>query len=595
MLDEKDIPTPLIEDKKQKKVKIVEEFDSNRFSIFYIIWKFIIYLSEVQWRRITNKPDRQKTATKLREIFEEFGGFWVKTGQLLAVRSDVFTDEICDELSKLQYGAVGFPMEIVRSTIESEYGVPMDKIFDDFNEEPLAAASIAQIHTAVLRNKKDTVIVKVQRPGIDQAFKRDLDLIKILVKLLTALNIASYLRLNEGVSELEKIFKEELDYRYEATNARRIKKNLKDHKVYVPKIYDKYTKRKVLVMEYIDGVLMSDYIKIAQKDPAKLRRWEDENNVDPENIGEQIYISLFRQVFEDNLYHADLHPGNIILLRDSKLVLIDMGSVGSLDRNLRINYSNYTNALAAGDFAKASDYLMRLGVDIPKVNLPKVRAEMASALAIWSSKSELKGLSFKEKSLGSATAELSQVTVKYGIPSNWSFLKLSRSFLTLDACVQYLIKDFNANKIIKKYNKQSERRALKKSLQLKNIRASLNLIFATVDEYNNLILPQLRNQTAPFELTGNLFALSLATISRTLSFLLVLIALSVFYAFLYQHYFEMTKSIHIQVAEEIVRQLPYLPYLEWVGILIVIGLTAKTLSTCAAILERKEFGKGLNG
>ncbi|NES19689.1 MAG: AarF/ABC1/UbiB kinase family protein [Symploca sp. SIO3E6] len=592
MLNKKDIPTPLVEKKERKKVPVVDKLDSSRFSIVYIVWRFVVYLLKVQWRSITNKPDKQKTATELRELFEEFGGFWVKTGQLLAVRSDVFSEEICDELSRLQYGALGFPMEIVRSTIESAYGVPLEKMFDDFDEEPLAAASIAQIHTAVLRNQKARVIVKVQRPGLDQAFKRDLELIKVLVNVLTAFNILSYLRLDEAVLELEKIFREELDYRYEASNARRIKKTLKEHKVYVPKVYDKYTKPKVLVMEYVNAVLMSDYIKVYQSDPDKLRQWEQQNNVDPDKVGEQLYLSLYRQIFEDNLYHADLHPGNIMLLRNSKFVLIDMGSVGSLDKSLRTTYQNYTNALSAGDLVKACDYIIRLGTDIPKVNLPTAREKMASALDVWLTRSELKGLSFKEKSLGSATGTLSQVLMEYGIPSNWAFLKLTRSFLTLDACVQFLLEDFNILKIVRKYNRQSDRRASEKSLQPETIKASVDQFFETVEEYNNLILPQLRHQSAPFTLTGNVFALSLVVFLRTLSLVLVISAVSVFYGFLYQHYFEIITSIHFQVAEEIAKQLPYLPYLEWVGILIVIGVIIRTLLACAVILERREY-KGI--
>jgi len=589
MIKKKYIPTPLIDEKKRNEVEIVERLDSIRFSVFYIIWRFIIYFSGVQWRRITGKPNPQKTATQLREIFEELGGFWVKAGQLLALRSDVFPEEVCDELLRLQYQSLGFPMEIVRSTIESEFGVPLDKIFDDFNEEPLAAASIGQIHTAVLRNKKIRVIVKVQRPGLEDAFKRDFDLIKLLSNLLTALNIGTYLRFDEAVLELEKILNEELDYRYEASNGRRMKKTLKSHKIFVPKIYNKYCKRRVLVMELVDGVLMSDYIKIYQKDPAKVQKWEDENKVDPEKLGEKLSLSLSRQIFEDNLYHADLHPGNIILLRNNKLVLIDMGSVGSLDRDLRINYLNQTLAISNGDYAKASDYLIRFGIDVPKANMPRVRAEMARAYETWAAKAQLDGLEFKEKSLGKATSELSKVMANYGIPSNWSFLKVSRSLLTLDGSLQYLSPDFDSIKAVKKYNRQAARRALKRNLQPETISASVNQFFATVDEYNDLILPQLRQRTVPFELTVNVFALSLVVILRTLSSILLISSLIVFYAFLYQHYFEMIKSIHIQVAEEIVRQLPYIPYLEWVGILIAIGLIVRTLLVCAVILERKEY------
>ena len=443
MLKEKYIPTPLVEKTQRKKVEIVEELNSRRFSIIYVIRRFIVYYLGVSYRRLIKKPDIQKTAIGLREIFEELGGLWVKTGQLLALRTDLFPEEVCDQLLRLQYGAIGFPMEIVRSTIELELGAPIDKIFAAFDEEPIAAASIAQIHSAVLSKSRATVVVKVQRPGLEAAFKRDLDVIKLLANLLRRLNIGNYLRLDEAVLEVEKIFNEELDYRYEASYMRRMKKTLKEHGVYTPSVYKKYSKRRVLVMEYIPGVLMADYIKTLKNDPAKAKKWDEENNVDREKLGEKLFLSLFRQIFEDNLYHADLHPGNIFLLRDSKFVLIDLGSVGSLDKDLRTNYLNYTNALGREDFPKAADYIIRFAVDIPRVDIPRVRAEMASGIEIWAAKSRLDGLSYKEKSLGGATSEISKVAIKYGVPSNWAFLKVSRSLLTLDGSLQFLIQDFS--------------------------------------------------------------------------------------------------------------------------------------------------------
>ncbi|NEQ14021.1 MAG: AarF/ABC1/UbiB kinase family protein, partial [Moorea sp. SIO3E2] len=168
MIKKKDIPTPLIDNKQRKQVKIAENLEVRRFSTLYIIQRFIIYYLGIQRRRITNKPDIQKNANELRQIFEDLGGFWVKTGQLLALRTDILPDEICDQLIRLQYEAIGFPMAIVRSTIESELGAPMEKIFQDFDETPLAAASIGQVHRATLRSKRKNVpvIVKIQRPNL---------------------------------------------------------------------------------------------------------------------------------------------------------------------------------------------------------------------------------------------------------------------------------------------------------------------------------------------------------------------------------------------------------------------------------------------
>ncbi|NEP50344.1 MAG: AarF/ABC1/UbiB kinase family protein, partial [Moorea sp. SIO3C2] len=513
----------------------------------------------------------------------------VKTGQLLALRTDILPDEICDQLIRLQYEAIGFPMAIVRSTIESELGAPMEKIFQDFDETPLAAASIGQVHRATLRSKRKPVIVKIQRPNLAEAFKRDLDLIKVVANLLISFNFMSYLRLDEAVSELDKIFNEELDYRYEASNTRNMRKTLKQHKIYVPKIYSKYSKRRVLVMEYIDGVLASDYIKVLARDPVRASQWEDENDFDPKKAGETMFISLLRQVFEDNLYHGDLHPGNIIFLRRSKVAFIDMGSVGSLDRELRVTYNEYTNALSDGDFAKAANYIVRLAVDIPRVNLPRVRAEMSSAIEIWSTKAQLKGIEYKEKSFGGATAEVSKVVARYGIPSNWTFLKVTRSFLTLDGALQYLLPEFDFFKTSRKYDRQADRRALKQSLDPKMIRTSINQFFETINEYNNLILPELRQRTIAFELTSNIFALLLVIGFQSLAYLLLITEPVAVYSFLYQHYFKAIEPIHTQLAEEFFQQIPHLPYLEWIGIFILLGLSARILLAGAKVLKRKEY------
>ena len=596
MINKRYIPTPIIEKKKRKKVKVVEKLDTRRLSTPYVIWRFLVYFLGVQIRRFTGRSDIQKTATQLREIFEEFGGFWVKVGQVLALRTDLFPNEICDELRNLQYEAVGFPFEIARSTIESELGSPIDQIFESFDEQPLAAASIAQVHRAVLRKKKGKkkkkipVVVKVQRPGLADTFQRDLDIIKTFIKVLVYLNFASYFRWDEFVVELDKTFKEELDFRYEAANGRRMKKNLKFHKIYVPTVYQKYCKRRVLVMEFIDGVLMADYIKELLSDRAKVKRWDDENDVDRKEVGEKLYVSLLRQIFEDNLYHGDLHPGNIILLRKSKFVLIDLGSTGTLDAELRKIYLSYINALSEGDFPRASDYYIRFGVDVPKANIPRVRVEMARGFDSWSAKSELKGLSYREKSLGGATQEVTNVAFGYKIPTNWAFLKVSRSFFALDGSLQYLLPELNTFKIIKKYNKEADRRALINSLRPENIRASFQKFSDTVSQYNDLILPQVRQRTVPFELTVNRSALTLALILRSLSSVLLIGGFGTLYVFLYQQYFEIIQPINVKVIDEVVRQLPYIPYLEWVGILIAGGLTFRILLGCVNILERKEFG-----
>ncbi len=589
MVNKKYIPTPLIEKKKRKKVKLVEKIDSRRVTTPYVIRRFIIYFLGVQWRRFTRKPDMQKTATQLREIFEDFGGFWVKTGQVLALRTDVLPEPICDALRSLQFEALGFPFDVVRSTVESELGVPLEKVFAVFDEEPLAAASIAQIHTAVLRKKQIPVVVKVQRPGLADAFKRDLDVIKGLINLLIFFNIATYLGWGEFIAELEKTFQEELDFRYEASNTIRMRKSLKAHKVFVPKIYQKYSQRRILVMEFIDGVLMSDYINTLINDRSLVLKWEAENNFDRIKVSEKLFLSLLRQLFEDNLFHADLHPGNIILLRNNNFVLIDHGSTGSLEGELRNGYFNYITGLGEGNFTRAADYYIRFGINIPRVDINRVRVEMARQFDNWYVKSQVKGLPFREKSLGAATKAVSDVTFSYKIPTNWSFLKLSRSVFALDGSLQYLCPNIDVFDMIKKYNKEAERRALINNLRPETILKWVNQISDVVNQYNYLVLPEIRKRTNPYQLTVNQFALSMVVIFRRLSYPVLIAEFGIIYTFLYQHYFKIIQPINTPMIDEIVRQFPYIPYLGWIGIIIIVAFIFQLLLTCASILGRKDL------
>jgi ubiquinone biosynthesis protein len=192
--------------------------------------------------------------------------------------------------------------------------------------------------------------------------------------------------------------------------------------------------------------------------------------------------------------------------------------------------------------------------------------------------------------LGGATQEVTNVAFRYKIPTNWAFLKVSRSFFALDGSLQYLLPELNTFKIIKKYNKEADRRALINSLRPENIRASFQKFSDTVSQYNDLILPQVRQRTVPFELTVNRSALTLALILRSLSSVLLIGGFGTLYVFLYQQYFDIIQPINVEVIDEVVRQLPYIPYLEWVGILIAGGLTFRILLGCVNILERKEFG-----
>ena len=158
---------------------------------------------------------------------------------------------------------------------------------------------------------------------------------------LSQWSIQPHMRWQDMLWEVEQLMAEELDYNYEIANIRRMKKVLSRHNIYVPKVFSHYCSERVLVMEFIHGVVMADYLKVAASDPLRLKAWCEENNVEPRRLGKRLFFSNLRQLFEDNLFHGDLHPGNIVLLRDSRIAFIDLGSIGFSDRDFLEKYALY--------------------------------------------------------------------------------------------------------------------------------------------------------------------------------------------------------------------------------------------------------------
>jgi ubiquinone biosynthesis protein len=445
---------------------------------------------------------------------EELGGLWIKAGQLLSLRVDLFSEPVCQELSKLQYRAIGFPPELARTIIETELGCPLEQVFASFDDLPLAAASVSQVHWAVLRRKQVLVAVKVQRPNVQQIFQRDLVLLQWLVRLLIRLRVMPHMRLHDAMWELEQIVKEETDYRYEASNMRRMKKTLKSYKVYIPKVFTKHSTDKLLVMEYIDGALMSDFIAMQEQDPLRLATWLSTNNIEPKRVGTRLFLSTMRQVLEDNLFHADLHPGNIVLLRHSRIALIDLGTIGAVPRQVLHIYILGMSALATGDFERAVDYTLHLATHLPLLNLTELREQLVRSYREWEARTHLTQLPYHEKSLAAAGAASSKVLAAYKVQLSWAFMKIGRTWTTLDASLNYLIPNADYVKLFQKYHSEAERRARTWANIYRRVRETTHAISDTLNEYNLLLAPVIRRQTLVFEVVRDKVALAFALVSR---------------------------------------------------------------------------------
>ena len=307
--------------------------------------KYLCWLSPHRW--IHSRTRVLPRAERLRRSLEELGPIFVKFGQMLSTRRDLLPDDIAFELSRLQDKVPPFSSEESIATIEKALGQPVDECFARFDREPLASASIAQVHAAELVTGEQ-VVVKVLRPNIEKTISRDLSLMYLLASITTRIwSGGRRLRPHEVVSEYEKTIYDELDLHREAANAAQLRKNFQDSdQLYIPEVYWDYTRDNILVLERISGIPVSNIEEIRA------------SGVDIKKLAERGVDIFFTQVFRDNFFHADMHPGNIFVssdnTREPMYIAVDFGIVGSLTEQDRHYLSQNLLAFFDRDYQRVA-------------------------------------------------------------------------------------------------------------------------------------------------------------------------------------------------------------------------------------------------
>ena len=295
--------------------------DYVRATHLYRPLRFLFFLSPLMW---FERGRRASRGARLRRALEELGPIFVKFGQAVSTRRDLLPADIADELAQLQDRVPPFPGATARTLIEQAYRQPLSGVFESFEETPLAAASIAQVHAARLPGGQE-VVVKVLRPGMRAMIERDLAVLYALADLAQRYSReARRLRPREIVDEYQKTVLDELDLMREAANASQLKRNFAGSELlYVPEVYWDYCRNDVMVMERIHGVPISDLQRLKAAG-TNIRR-----------LAENGVRIFFTQVFRHNFFHADMHPGNIFVLVDDpqqpRYAAVDFGIVGTLD------------------------------------------------------------------------------------------------------------------------------------------------------------------------------------------------------------------------------------------------------------------------
>ena len=306
---------------------------------------------EMPIRRLSAEQDRFKdlsSPVRLRLAFEELGPTFVKLGQILSTRPDFVPGEFIKELRKLQVGASVLPYEDVIAVIESEIRAPVSTFFRSVNKRPLGAASIAQVHKARLKNGR-VVVVKVQRPGIEETVHIDLQIMSRLASLIEDhLDGWKLHRPVRVVEEFAKVMRQELDFRQEAGHIDRFAWQFEgDEEVFVPTVCREASTSRLLTMDYVGGAKFSELVQIEELE-------------DGEALANRLTDLMMRQVFSHGFFHADPHPGNIHLLEDGRICFLDYGMMGFLDERSREAFVDLVRAIGTRNERNVTSALLRM-------------------------------------------------------------------------------------------------------------------------------------------------------------------------------------------------------------------------------------------
>jgi ubiquinone biosynthesis protein len=370
---------------------------------------------------------------ELANDLEAMGPTFVKIGQILSSRPDLIPAPYMRALSRLQDKVKPFSFAEVEELVQEELGVRLSKAFAEFESEPLAAASLGQVHRAKLRDGRD-VVVKVQRPKIREQIARDFEVIEELVDFLQKhTKLARRYQFENMLEEFEHTLEQELDYQREANNLRQIGENLKEFEhIRIPQPIDDYTTGAVLTMEYVEGRKITKLTQLARLD------------LDGAALAEELFRAYLKQVLVDGLFHADPHPGNVYLTDDNEVALLDLGMVGRIAPNMQEKLIRLLLSIADGCGDEAATIAIGISETVERFDETAFRRQISTLI------SEQKNSRLADIDVGSTVLEVCRSAAENGLLAPTELTMLGKTLLQLDQVGRTLHPGFDPNDAIRR-------------------------------------------------------------------------------------------------------------------------------------------------
>jgi predicted unusual protein kinase regulating ubiquinone biosynthesis (AarF/ABC1/UbiB family) len=405
--------------------------------------------------RALNGEDTPSADPRAAEAFardlESLGPTFVKLGQILSTRADLLPPPYLDALARLQDQVEPFPYEEVERTIRAELGVRVSHAFVEFDKIPIAAASLGQVHRAVLRGGRE-VAVKVQRPGIHEQIEKDLSAFHEIAAVIDRIGAARNMDAARVVDEFKRTLMSELDYREEARNLMTIAHQLRDFEnIVVPLPVDDFTTARVLTMDYVAGTKITAVSRV---------EWTE---VDGAALAEDLFRAYLQQILIDGVFHADPHPGNVLLTPDSRIALIDLGMIGRISSTTQEQLFKLILAIGEGRADDAAEILISLGERHEDFNESDMRRAIAGLIG------RFHRLTMREMNVGRVMLEMSRSSSEHGLKMPPELALLGKTLLHLDEVGRVLDPEFDVNASLRRNASSVMRRRMLKSATPANV------------------------------------------------------------------------------------------------------------------------------
>ena len=365
------------------------------------------------------------TFERIRRALEDLGPTFVKIGQIMSLRPDLIPPQLIDELSKLQDDVAPLEFSQIKEAVEKSTGRPLQETFSIFDPEPLAAASVSQVHRGVLLGEGLIVSIKVQRPGIRTKIKRDLDILAALVGQLHERieNLRTY-DLPNLVRVTRRTLLRELDFKREARNMKIARAYVSEHpEIIIPVVYEKYCNERLLVMEFIQGTRVKDL--------------KNEAFADPEALAKKGLKAAIRQILEDGFFHADPHPGNLLITEDERICLLDWGMTGRLSDRDRFELIDLLKSVVDHDGEELLHALLQLGSAQEVVDQRGLERELLDILDSYSA------VPIKDMNIGQLLLAITELLRTYHLRLPPDLILMIKALVTAEGTARLIYPDLN--------------------------------------------------------------------------------------------------------------------------------------------------------